>query len=314
MTRTHLQSFPDRVRMSSQSETMESGEAMAVAALLPGRCSDREPRHTEVGPGGQRARVGASTTHVQLQERLPTLLALMVSRRRQQRARKAVALRAWRRGHLFFRLKIRPFRSRFITFRIRRRRWLANHIQRRPSIVGDGWSGHIPRLVQIRDEASYVHILVVSGWSRKVRRQGHVSGRIIRRARCTASCDRFVSVVTMSRYEKHDDASRVTISGRLFRARLGAGREEGGRCEWTRPADTYKWVGAEGTQREALDKRGGGAVSGSFRGQHVARSPARLCRPRAGREVDVESGALPAGRGGPLSASYYTFGHSITYF
>lgn len=275
--------------MPSKGETMESGEAMAVPALLSRRCGDWQPRHAELRPCGHGAGL-RDAAYVQVQEWLPTLLALMVPRRRQQRAREAVTLHARRRCHLFCRLHIRSFRSRFIALGIRRRRRLANHLQRRPSLVGDRRSGHIPWFVKIRNEASYVNILVVGGWLRKVRWQGHVSGRIIRRARCTASCDRFVSVVTMSLRRARRRVSRDDL-GRLFRARFGAGREEGGCCEWTRPTDTYKRVGAEGTQRETLDERGGGAVSGSLWGHHVARSPAGLCRvgARAGcrREVGV---------------------------
>lgn len=232
---SHLQAYADRVRMATKSETVECWEAVADAALLAWRRRHREARHAEVRAGRQRARVlaRAGAAHVQVQERRAPPLRLRRDQRRPKR-RDAVALHALSRRHLF-RRNIGPLRTSSAPIRIRRHRRLSHHGQFRFRF--DRYdrphrrSGHILRLVYVRDEAPYVDIFVITGLGeRKARRTGHdVSPSIIRRV-FTASCDKCVRVVTGPRYDEHAWRGR----GRsLFASQRGAGRAaRGGLPRW----------------------------------------------------------------------------------
>lgn len=177
----------DRVRVPTQSESVER-EAMTVATVLPGRRRDGEPGHVEVRACRQGPNLFVSTSEVEVKERGPP--SLVVQRRRQHRTRETVTLRALRR-HLLYAADLRHFgllgdvgteRLR-AALRIRRRRRFPNHLQRR--VGGHGRPGHIPRFVNIRDEAADVHVFIVAA-RRGVgqpRSLGHVAPtRIVGRA------------------------------------------------------------------------------------------------------------------------------------
>ncbi|KAG7307288.1 hypothetical protein JYU34_007452 [Plutella xylostella] len=155
----------DRVRVSTKSETMETGEVVAVSARLPRRRRDGQPRHAERGPGGQRAgRAGLAQR--QLQE--GAAAAALRARRRQRRARDAVALGAHgRRLQLQPRLRGLAGRQRRAALRVRRRGRLAHHAER----VAQRRPAHVARPVDVGDEAADVHELLVpvGGQARRAR-------------------------------------------------------------------------------------------------------------------------------------------------
>lgn len=182
-----------------------------------------------------------SAAHMEMQERGSSFL-LYDWRCQQLGACYAVTFRTvYRSCHLLRSYVVRSIRYGITAFRVRRRRRFADHLQRLSLLSHDWRPGHIPRFMYVCNEASNVHILVIAR-VRKVRRQGHiVSTRIIRRA-LTASCDRFVNVVTKSRQDMHgQSASRVTLLvGYLERGVVQGGRRaEDDRSQWMNAASWY---------------------------------------------------------------------------
>lgn len=128
-----------------------------------------------------------------------------------------------------------------------------------------------------------------------MRREGHrlSTFRIIGRTRGTAPVtDLWMWWLVASACEHY--ASGGLYGRILFRARCRVA--QGGRraVAMNERVDTYKRVRAASAQRDTLEDRGGGAVSGSLWGQHSVRCLIWLCRRRAWEHRWSE--ALPAGR------------------